>query len=113
MKQYNDDEDSKILAARLRALSHRVNDIVYDYRSNVFGKIATIIEASTQDKEQRKSLKDLLSDAIFGPSYMNNIYDEFKELADSYNIDLWANLSDDPTAVCEVVEPYNKYTDIK
>lgn len=101
-------QKQEILRGQLRKLSQNINDEIYAQRKYMFGKIQTIIEASTPDLEQRKSIKDLISDAIFGPSYWNNISFQLEQLSEANGFKLW----EQSIGITQAVELVNQYEDI-
>jgi hypothetical protein len=103
--------EQKVLREQLRLLSQNVNNEIYEQRKYIFGKVSTIIEAAIPDREQRKSLKDLISDAVFTPSYWNNLSFQFEQIASANKFKLW----NEPPVVCtnETVVPENAYNEVK
>ena len=70
-------KDQETLAKQIDLLSRNMNQIMFSQRERIFGKLATLIEATISDKEQRKAFKDMLSETIYGPSYWNEPRLEF------------------------------------
>ena len=71
--------DSK-LEKQLDLLADRVNQNIYDQRKYMLGRILTIIEAVTNDPEQRKAIKDVIQDLYHQGSYWTPIKWYFDEL---------------------------------
>ncbi len=71
--------DSK-LEKQLDLLAERVNTTIYNQRKYMLGRILTIIEAVTNDPEQRKAIKDVIQDLYHQGSYWNDISWHFDEL---------------------------------
>lgn len=99
-------KEQEQLRNQLQKLSHAVNSHVQDYRHGTFGRVATIIEASVSDPEQRKSLKDLVSEAVYGPSYWNGIRGEFDLISEANGFKLYDDL---PGQLVEA-KPENPYS---
>lgn len=105
------DEEHAVLKLQLKLLAENINDIVYGQRKNWFGAVATIIEATIADPEQRKAFKDLVSNATFGPSYWNDIRWHIEQLASAHEITIWGTKED---ALATMAEPsVNPYTQIR
>lgn len=71
--------DSK-LEKQLDLLAERVNTTIYNQRKYMLGRILTIIEAVTNDPEQRKAIKDVIQDLYHQGSYWNDISWHFNQL---------------------------------
>ena len=65
--------DKEKFKKQVQLLSEKINNDVYEQRKYLIGKILTIVDATAQDPEQRKAIKDMVNDAFYGPSYWNNI----------------------------------------
>lgn len=110
-----DDEEQDIteeqyrLREQLRLLSTNLNENVYQFRQHIFGAIATIVEASISDVEQRKSIKDLVSNAIYGQSYWNRSRNDLALLAKANGFELWGNSRNMPADVPTPVKQVNPY----
>ena len=101
-------KEQEKLREQIRLLSSRVNESMHQQRQRIFGKVATIIEATISDAEQRKSLKDLVSDAIYTPNYWNDSSFQFSKFAEAQGFVLWNELLE-PENVYPIT-PENDYT---
>ena len=101
-------KEQEKLREQIRLLSQKVNDDVYQQRQHTFGRIATIIEATVADPEQRKSVKDLVSNAIYSDSYWNGISFQFGQFAEAQGFKLW-NDDNQIGCVATTAEPMNQY----
>lgn len=57
---------SRIIDSAARRLFYVLSERQWDAIRHIVGRVLTIIEASIQDQEQRKALKDVLQEAIYG-----------------------------------------------
>ena len=57
---------SKYIDSPARKLFYVLSDRNWDIIKYITGRVLTIIDASIQDKEQRKALKDIIEQAIYG-----------------------------------------------
>ena len=69
------------LRKQIQLLSEKTNKEIYEQRRHLIGKVLTIVDASTNDPDQRKAVKDMVNDAFYGPSYWNNISVWFEAFA--------------------------------
>lgn len=67
--------DKEKFKKQVQLLAEKINNDIYEQRKHYIGKILTIVDASSQDPEQRKAIKDMVNDAFYGPSYWNHISD--------------------------------------
>lgn len=65
--------DKEKFRKQIQLLAEKINNDVYEQRKHLIGKVLTIVDATAQDPEQRKAIKDMVNDAFYGPSYWNNI----------------------------------------
>lgn len=61
--------DFKYTSSKL--MSH-LNDSVYEHRNQLLGEILTIVDASIQDQEQRKAVKDLIRKVFYSGNYLDD-----------------------------------------
>jgi len=97
-------EDDYILRKQLQILDNDIYEDIRSYKNNCFGRVSTIVEAIISDKEQLKSIKDLLSDAIYCGTFnvSESINSKIKTLAKAHGMELYDNLA-------EPVNPINRY----
>ena len=75
------------LEKQLQLLAEKINMDIYDQRKYLLGRILTIVEAVTNDPEQRKAIKDVVQDLFHQGSYWNNIRWHFNELRKANGIE--------------------------
>lgn len=98
------------LRRQLQKLANKMNDLNYQERRDLFGRIATIVEASISDPEQRKSIKDLVSNVVYSDGYAKTqISWEFEQFAKAQGFELWDNTIALENA--RTIEPMNPYTE--
>lgn len=99
------------LRAQLRMLGEKINNDVYEQRKHLFGRVSTIVEATLADSEQRKAVKDLLSQAVYGDSYWNGISYQLNQLAEANGFNLYEDTVglNQPIQSAELAEPANEY----
>lgn len=104
-------EEQAKLRAQLRLLGEKVNEDVYGQRKHLFGRVSTIVEATLADPEQRKAVKDLLSQAVYSDSYWNGISYQLSRLAEANGFKLYKETPDPDQVVGsnELAEPMNEY----
>jgi hypothetical protein len=99
------------LKEKLQKLNGAIGDSIYQDRRRMVGRVLTVTDASITDPEQRKAVKDLVENAIYGENSLNpggslglEIHNAIARLAASEGFELY-----NAEAVNEVVEPTNEY----
>lgn len=97
------------LKSQLRLLSERVNNEIYEQRKHLVGSVLTIVEAVISDPEQRKATKDLINNAVYGPSYWNNIRYQFERLAKASGFELFDDVATLSGTAASMPDSVNEY----
>ena len=77
MSQVKSGDDK--LEKQIGLLSEKTNDIIYNQRKYLLGRVLTIVDAVTSDSEQRKAIKDVVQDLFYQGSYWNDISYQFNQ----------------------------------
>ena len=94
------------LRGQIRLLCRKMGVDNYERRQHLFGKMATIVEASISDPEQRKSIKDLVSNAIYADTHLDNHSYQFELFAEAQGFKLW---NDEPHTLNMPTTAQNEY----
>lgn len=100
-------KEQEKLREQIRLLSQKLGDNAYDVRKTIFGKVATVIDAAFSDPEQRKSVKDLVSDSIFGTNIWDNNSYLFEQFAEAQGFKLWNDALPQNETVASAYSPIN------
>lgn len=96
--------ESNDLQRQIVLLSENVNTDVFNQRKYLLGRVLTVIEAVTNDPEQRKAIKDVVQDLFYQGSYWNNLRWHFSQILKANG---FAPLPDNKLVPTE--EPVNIY----
>ena len=77
-------------------------EIINDFKKYLQGRVLTIIDASTDDKEKRKALKDVITDAIWDREYYTK-----RVLMDAFDKDQYPTPE---TKIDDIQKKINEYT---
>lgn len=78
-------------------------DAIGDMKKYILGKILTIVEASTDDREKRKALKDIIMNAVWQKEYHTN-----RILGLSFDVDDDMRTPDEEPS--DIIKLIRKYT---
>ena len=109
-KEKLETEELDKLREQVRLLDRTLSSNRYDTQKRLFGKIATIIEAAIADPEQRKSVKDLISDAIYG-DVDHRQQNELELFSEALGFKLYKDLYEMSETV-EAIKPINEYVKV-
>lgn len=99
------------LKEKLRKLSNNISQSIQEDRSNKVGRVLTVTDSAISDPDQRKAVKSLVENAIYGDmtnevggTLGGRIMFNIESLARSEGFELWNTLTETTPA-----EPINEY----
>jgi hypothetical protein len=104
-------KEMEVLQKKIQKLAYQVYERRYEKRNHDLGRVLTVTDAALPDPVQRKAVKNLI-EQVFYDQFPNN-YDAVEEEIKLFTRSLGFELYNEAAKGSPIIEPENKYNDVK